>query len=146
VLSRPNGFAIERLAVFQDCWPFDQWYVVRDPEEVRRRVTLLNRHPAFLVVRARKIEEAPLFSSPPQQSDYVAVWNDTANGRGTSTPPASTPRPSAAVMSMARRTIGRLVPQALKRRYQLWRAGGIPFDPAFYDALDDRPRADLGPD
>lgn len=136
VLSPANGFAIERLVAYQDCWPFDQWYAVRDPADVKSRVTLLNRHPAFLLVSARKVEDIPLFSRTPQQSDYVAVWDKGSfDGHGT-------PRQSnGTVRQAASRAIGLLLPESVKRRYQLWRAGGVPFDPAFYERLDDEPRA-----
>ena len=85
VCEEENGFAAERVIAYQDCWPFDQWHAVRDPKKVGRRVTLFNRYPAFLIVQAKRVSDAPPFSAMPQQSDYLAVWDSRANHpKGTS--------------------------------------------------------------
>jgi hypothetical protein len=72
-LARANGFKVEAAFMVEDRQnPI--WWLVRDPEEVRCRVTVINETPTLLFVLARKIEEITPFESYPQQSDYMALW------------------------------------------------------------------------
>jgi len=87
VLSRENGFEIARMIALEDGFgrssllgvkydfPLDgPWFEVRDPAEIRDRVTLLNHKPVSLFVLAQKKARAVLFRTTPQQSDYVPQW------------------------------------------------------------------------
>jgi hypothetical protein len=73
VLSKDNGFDIERVLIFE-AMQLSKWYEAIDPQEVQKRVELVNNRPTHIFVQARKIDSVPIFSSPPQQSDYVAIW------------------------------------------------------------------------
>jgi hypothetical protein len=68
-----NGFQIEAAFVLEER-PNATWWAVRDPAEVRCRVTLINHYPTNLFVLARKIQRITPFENPPQQSDYFMRW------------------------------------------------------------------------
>ena len=51
------------------------WYSVKSPLSVKERITLINSDPTYLLVIAIRVARNPVFKSPPQQSDYVAIWN-----------------------------------------------------------------------
>jgi hypothetical protein len=50
------------------------WYAVSDPDHVRRRIQLCNSQPTYMLTIARRVAVAPIFERPPQQSDYVRLW------------------------------------------------------------------------
>jgi hypothetical protein len=50
-------------------------YEVADPADVRSRVGLVTKRPVMMVLEARKLEERPLFTRVPLQSDYANVWS-----------------------------------------------------------------------
>jgi hypothetical protein len=139
VFSATNGFVTERMVIFQDCWPDNQWYDVRDPAETKRRVTLVNRYPAFLLIQARKRESVCPFRSTPQQSDYVTIWNESSDGRVVGPSVAgdrirhARKRPGLARFGTA---LHKLVPASLKRRYHELRTGGSPFDSDLYTKIE----------
>jgi SAM-dependent methyltransferase len=80
VFTTANGFQIINLLIYE--YPLKGvWYEVADPEQVGRRVQLTNHRPAYLIVWARKTASVPIFARPPQQSDYMAIWNRCPGGR-----------------------------------------------------------------
>jgi hypothetical protein len=79
-----NGFELARIFIYEQPWK-GVWYEVRDPEEVRARVELVNRRPAYLLVTATRTSSVPIFATAPQQSDYSALW------RGDSSAHSATP-------------------------------------------------------
>jgi hypothetical protein len=90
LLTEDNGFRIERIILFESILE-GKWYEVRNPEKTRKRITLTNGLPTYLLIQAKKIERVPILSFP-QQGYYVALWDDhghlsksfkdTANNRG----------------------------------------------------------------
>ena len=74
-----NGFRIVKLLVYECPWRW-VWYEVLDPEQARRRVELTNSRPAYVIVWAKKIASMPIFEQPPQQSDYLAMWQRSGAG------------------------------------------------------------------
>jgi hypothetical protein len=77
VLSEQNGFVVEEMILCET----DRgaaWYEVADPRELGRRVEWVNSRPTYLMVRARKLRRADIFSVFPQQSDYAAAWSPTS--------------------------------------------------------------------
>lgn len=66
-----NGFTIEHCFVKED---HGNWFAVKDPAIVGRRVEFRTRHSSTLFVAARRVEVRPIFSSWPQQSDYAQAW------------------------------------------------------------------------
>jgi SAM-dependent methyltransferase len=78
VFSAPQGFRTRRVVVFEHFFPchfFEApWFEVRDPDEARARVQLVGKRPLLMMVEAEKVEERPIFETPPQQSDYTRAW------------------------------------------------------------------------
>jgi hypothetical protein len=73
VFSPANGFQVETV-LLHEVLPGGAWYAVADPDKVRSRVELCNSSPTYLLTVARRTAVAEIFASPPQQSDYVALW------------------------------------------------------------------------
>jgi len=88
IFAEQNGFELEQIAIFEET-PNCPWYEVTDPEVVKERVVLHNDQPTMLLVRARKIKDSNVWLSPPQQSDYSALWRSSGDGQ-----PASTTHPA----------------------------------------------------
>jgi hypothetical protein len=79
VLSPENGFEMTRLLVYE--LPFNgTWYQVADPARVHGRVELTNRKHAYLIACAQRKKVVPIFSTTPQQSDYMEMWQAGAEG------------------------------------------------------------------
>jgi hypothetical protein len=76
IFSPGNGFITEQILIFEDS-PNAQWVRLTDPDVLGKRVEMVNSKPAYLLVQARKIAEADIFSSCPQQSDYASAWKKT---------------------------------------------------------------------
>lgn len=77
IFSSENGYKVCRMVVFEENSD-DQWFDVIDPLQVHERVTLCNRKRTYLAVLAEKTDQKDVFSSSPQQSDYVEAWNESA--------------------------------------------------------------------
>lgn len=75
VCSEENGYEIAR-AILCEVEPDAQWYEVVDPARARRRVELVNSRPAYLLIQARKVRNAPILAAAPQQSDYTVAWQE----------------------------------------------------------------------
>lgn len=90
IFSEPNGFRIVRMMIFEDR-PEAKWFEVADPDAIRERVSLVNAQPTTLLVLAEKVETVEIFATPPQQSDYVALWKSDQTGTGAATTPATPP-------------------------------------------------------
>lgn len=77
VFSPENGFAVESM-ILTECNDDGIWYEVTDPAIARERVQLINNARTYLMMRARKVADVPLFRKTPQQSDYhEAAWHHT---------------------------------------------------------------------
>ncbi|MBA2494397.1 MAG: hypothetical protein H0V31_06845 [Acidobacteria bacterium] len=70
-LSDENGFAVKRMIAAE---VRGNWYEVADPKQIKGRVELINDKQTYLMVLAKKTASKPLFVNPPQQSDYVEMW------------------------------------------------------------------------
>ncbi|MFC4721193.1 hypothetical protein ACFO5O_02585 [Geojedonia litorea] len=74
IFSPDNGFKIIKMYFFIDRKK-SPIYEIRDPLELKHRVTMVNSFPSYLFVIAQKVEEKELFKKTPQQSDYEhVVW------------------------------------------------------------------------
>jgi hypothetical protein len=101
VFAPQNGFQLECVIIFEDLWDAE-WFQVADPASLGARLTLVNKHPVYLAVIARKIATVPIFLAYPQQSDYYAAWNAPA--------PASSDSPvGARQVSKERGPLSRLI-------------------------------------
>ena len=74
VFSKENGFKLVNVIAFEDR-PKALWYSIRNPNEVKSRVLLVNDWPVYLLVIAIRQTKTAIFNSIPQQSDYLSVWN-----------------------------------------------------------------------
>jgi SAM-dependent methyltransferase len=79
VLGETNGFAVRRMLV-AECFEDAYWWEVPDPVTVRRRVSFENRYWTHLFLIAQRVADRPIFLKSPQQSDYVAAWEQAADG------------------------------------------------------------------
>ena len=86
VLAPENGFQIERMLA-TELFPDSFWYEVPDPAAVRGRVIINSCCETYLCVLALRTHVCPIFASPPQQSDYSALWQSSGTG-GPAVPPA----------------------------------------------------------
>ena len=85
-LNPQNGYEVERM-IMHRVGPYGKWLEVSDPEKIRERVELITFTPMHLLVQARRTKIVPIFATPPQQSDYSAMWQEAA-------PAAATPPPA----------------------------------------------------
>ena len=74
VFTPQNGFALISLIAFEDR-PKATWYSVKSPKESKSRILLVNDHPVYLLVIAKKLTKTIVFDSTPQQSDYLTAWD-----------------------------------------------------------------------
>lgn len=71
--SHENGFEIVRALACE--LGGGDWYEVVDPAVLRQRVSLVNTRETYLLILAKRVEEVPIFSALPQQSDYAEQWS-----------------------------------------------------------------------
>jgi hypothetical protein len=135
VLSADNGFEIERMMAFEDL-DDAPWYAVRSPRDVRGRVTLTNSQPVFLLIIARRMALAPIFQSPPQQSDYLARWTPD---EAPAIAPAASVRPLP--IRIAKAVIPGAVRRMLRRALERPPRPRVGFDPEFFEPMDPQPGA-----
>jgi SAM-dependent methyltransferase len=109
VLSAHNGFEVDTL-VLCETHRDSYWYEASDPARVRARLEVVNGYPTYVMVRARKVAETPLFAAIPQQSDYR---DQSWQGGDIHSPPDSAATYRAPVVQ---RLLRRALPRALKLR------------------------------
>jgi SAM-dependent methyltransferase len=73
VFAAENGFAIEKVIVYEQPWK-GIWYEVANPSEIRSRVELVNTRPVYMIVYARKIASVDVLAQAPVQSDYPLMY------------------------------------------------------------------------
>jgi hypothetical protein len=74
VFSAENGFALRKIVLFDAGKEESPLYEVKDPDLTGQRSELRSARPLQLIALAQKIADVPIFATPPQQSDYAAVW------------------------------------------------------------------------
>jgi hypothetical protein len=74
VFSPENGFRMHRAVMFESRIGRPRWYEAADPRQLGERVELINGRQTYLLVHAERIADVPIFASPPQQTDYSALW------------------------------------------------------------------------
>ncbi len=74
VFCKENGFSLS--ALFQSEGDLMGWWRVMDPKDVGWRVGMPTPYESSLFAIAKKVEEVPLFSKPPQQNDYAVMWEE----------------------------------------------------------------------
>jgi len=107
-------------------------------------VELCNDQPTYILTIAKRISNVEIFNRPPQQSDYVTLWEQTLNPQQAAIPSGAGARST---------TSKRHVPQPLKRsiksilrHFLAYSESGAPaghhqvtrgFDPAAYRRIDE---------
>jgi len=79
VLDSSNGYVVERMLIRELDRP-SPWYEVNDPATVGARAEFLSSGPTYLFIQARRVVVRPILETFPQQSDYVARWDDSYGG------------------------------------------------------------------
>ncbi len=75
IFTKENGYEIVNLLVMETA-PGSQWFSVKDPNELKERVTLVNQAPLYVFVIAKKVAAVEIFKNVPQQSDYATIWQE----------------------------------------------------------------------
>jgi hypothetical protein len=76
IFSESNGFKIVNMYFFTSN-KGATLYEIKDPLEVKQRITMINAFPSYLFVIAQKVEEKKVFETIPQQSDYEHIlWKE----------------------------------------------------------------------
>jgi hypothetical protein len=106
VLSRENGFSVERMVAIEDYvslqpllggtipYALDgRWFDVIDPAVFGDRVLLQNSRPVLLAVQARRTDRVTPLVRPVYQSDYAVAWQSSELSK-VSDEPVKPPQPS----------------------------------------------------
>ena len=122
VFSRGNGLRIEHMFLHEGREP-KKWYNVPDPEDVKSLVGIRNSMETLLIILATRLEDCPIFSSPPLQSTWVSSWNEIK--------PESKVSITKNSLSILRRRIPQSVENRMKRIFRWSNIGPLfsPFDP-----------------
>jgi hypothetical protein len=131
VFTSENGYELVRLIAFEDR-PRAEWYLVKSPASVKRRVTLTNSRPVYLLVMAKRIGDIEPLQTVPQQSDYLRTWNQQQEvGGGDSAEEMQRMAKCNVLLSTALR----MTPKSIKGiAKQLLRRNAV-FDPTFFQPL-----------
>ena len=123
LLNESNGYRMMRLLACEDR-PRAPWFIVRDPEAIRKRVGVISGRRVSLLVLAQRTERRPILETMPQQSDYSVAW---AQAGSPTSGAASARRPS------WKRRVKRRVKRGF-RRVLAYDYGS--FDPRLFERLD----------
>jgi hypothetical protein len=74
IFSPENGFRMHRAVMFESRIGKPRWYEAADPRQAGERVELINGRQTYLLVHAERVADVPIFTSPPQQTDYSTLW------------------------------------------------------------------------
>jgi hypothetical protein len=75
IFTKENGYEIVNLLAMETSAE-SQWFSVKDPNELKERVTLVNQAPLYIFVIAKKVAAVEIFKNVPQQSDYATIWQE----------------------------------------------------------------------
>jgi hypothetical protein len=76
IFSESNGFRVKTMLFYIDDEK-TEFYTIKDPNEVRQRVEMVNCYPSYLFILAQKIATRDIFEKFPLQSDYENImWNN----------------------------------------------------------------------
>jgi SAM-dependent methyltransferase len=75
VLSEDNGYKVERMLIAAE----GNWYNVRKPAELKHRIEITTNDKILLCITALRVDDKPIFTKWPQQSDYTSAWQKTGS-------------------------------------------------------------------
>jgi hypothetical protein len=113
IFSPENGFVATRIVLVEDDQSRRGWFEVADPASVRERVTLMSATPCHLFVRSRKVRTAEPFAAPPYQSDYVTMWQTSAEPLHSA---GRRPSPAAVIRDMLKGCLPHEAKEWIRRR------------------------------
>jgi len=124
-LHRSNGFRLQEMFLAEGSFGKVPWFRVADPEAIGRRVEIVNDVQTYLLVAAQRVEDTPIFTEWPQQSDYAAAWED------------KTPDQNFSRITQKSLDLREYIPAVVKRLVRLWRLATIRrFAPPCYQAVN----------
>ena len=104
-----------------------RWYLLPDPRDAGTRLYWRNSYRTLLVAVARRVELLDLSGFVPQQSDYVARWNE----------PKPAARGSYGPRGRVKGAVWRASPGAVRRGYEAVKRRRIErFDPALFKRVE----------
>jgi hypothetical protein len=75
VMSPENGFILRKLVIFDASKKDAPFFQVHDPAASGHRTDLRSSKPMYLAALAQRVASTPILQKPPQQSDYVTIWD-----------------------------------------------------------------------
>ena len=138
--SAANGYQVEAVFLHEVLpgagWVCrnDAWYKVADPEEIQQRVELSNAFSTYILTIARRVTDKEVFAQLPQQSHYVAAWEQHAKEKIES---ASVPnsRDLDSRVIGPRRSWRSYVPKGIKRMLRSFQSAPDPFDRPYFKCI-----------
>lgn len=124
-LCERNGFKLHEMILAEGSFGKVPWFHVADPNTIGRRVELVNDVQTYLLVAAQRVEDMPIFSEWPQQSDYAVAWENKCPDRNFS--------------RITRKSVDlrEYMPTVVKRLIRLWRLStSRRFFPPCYQAVN----------
>lgn len=111
-----------------------KWYSVKNPSIIGSRVLLKNKKPTTIVVIAKKLATVDVFSSVPQQSDYVEIW-DRPNKQVESIEVVSKSKIDTSPVTV-KSHIRKFLPSKLRSLYWNIKKYLIPFESCYFTPFD----------
>lgn len=127
IFQKGNGFELVKMYLMKH--PYlgaelssrQKLYEVVDPSSVGQRVCLLSDTPVLLMLEAKRVDDVPIFTTPPQQSDYIQIWLESEEGTRRTPPLRSVKNIAKSALDKLPITIrGFIWGQYEKFKYSLW--------------------------
>jgi hypothetical protein len=90
VFDSSNGFVTEEMTLIEspllsvEKSAHVNYFHVKDPSKIEKRIQLVNSKPTMIFIHAKKISNEEPFTSPPLQSDYSNIkWHNNSDQRNT---------------------------------------------------------------
>jgi hypothetical protein len=129
IFTEENGYCLTRVIAFETSSKAS-WFAVKDPLELRERVTLINQLPVYLLLIAKRIAIKQIFQEVPQQSDYKLAWDDQLLASDDSLNRSA--KSSYTKISL----IKKYIPSSLKSKLRsMMPRKELVFDPKFFDEI-----------
>ncbi|MEH2384219.1 MAG: hypothetical protein V7K14_00170 [Nostoc sp.] len=130
IFTQENGYEMINLIACETSSKA-QWFSVKDPNELKERVTLVNQFPVYILVVAKRIASVEIFKNVPQQSDYTLIWQGDYSAQ--SAPEVSTQRRR----NILTRSIIKLLPSPIKIKLKSISSKKEPiFNPKFFEPFN----------
>jgi hypothetical protein len=133
IFTKENGYEIVNLLAMETD-SGSQWFSVKDPNQLKQRVTLVNQLPLYIFVIAKKVAAVEIFKNVPQQSDYATIWQEEA---GKTADPVQFTEPQTPKNILDQTVNSKFMPSTLELNSQNLSANDKPiFDPKFFTKVN----------